>query len=631
MADEIFVGYETQLRQIAVELQSRAPVSPTAALPIQLFNVNGPAGSGKRTLIKRLWAQVSTGEVPRILFTINPAETDDIAERLLADAKTNRSYLDDTLEKITTELQGQAKRLEDAGRPLPPEARLTLLSEMIEQRLIDDPSNGHNLQILFALPELLALPQPQRETIARLLPRGTTNVDCRVIVTTPSPGSQDDLTKLFPERVPVGDVPLPILSPEEVEAWILGKKIAQEFAAAIYQRSGGLPGRLEHCALEVMRERQERMLTLMAEDALTGLDDNQKQLLCLAVLLPDVNQVTLRVLMSAEDAQATMQLVRHSDWPESGWQDTSFIVGKQIRQALIKYLEAHYPQAARKAAPQAEQFAQIHTLIPTSAQREALARLSAFNYFNDSLLREVMPTVADATMRIVQETPGYFENSGSNFKLKPEVRQAVESYIKMVDYTIPDEDRAKIAASWDARRRKIMDLIVTSEAKAKRETDSLNLVQVQIKQLSVSIDGELDRINRMRRKSQRKTRSQNESSAAGHGMQIGRLAMQIAGFVIIYLSFLFYSRTTLIYAAVGVGLILGALFVKGGVLAHASAASSDDAPASPVDIDKHEKNLHFLNIKRGQLESRQNIVASSIAREKTALKEFDKQLREPYS
>jgi hypothetical protein len=49
------------------------------------------------------------------------------------------------------------------------------------------------------------------------------------------------------------------------------------------------------------------------------------------------------------------------------------------------------------------------------------------------------------------------------------------------------------------------------------------------------------------------------------------------------------------------------------------------------DLDKLERNLHFLNLKRGQLETRQNLVAMNIAKEKSALKEFDKLLREPYS
>jgi hypothetical protein len=631
MADEFYVGYEEQLRQIVGDLQSSASVSASAALPVLLFNISGPVGAGKRTLIKRLWSQVSSGETPRILFTLNPSDTDDVAERLLADAKTNRSYLDQALEQMAAKIAGQAKRLEEAGRPLPAEARLTLWSELVEQHLIDEPGNSHGLQIIFALPDFMALPKLWRDNMARLIPRGGTAVDCRLIVTTEASQPKEELTTLFPERIPVEEFPLPILTPEQVEQWLRGKGLPLEFTEEIYRRSTGLPGRLEHVTLEVMHERQERILVIMAESVLNGLDDAGKQLLCTAAMLPEISQLTLRAVMSAEDAQNVMQMLRQSDWPESGWRDTSFVAGSQIRQALVRYLETRYPQAYHKAVPLAEQFVRIHSLIPVSAHREILASLSAFNYFNDALLRELMPKSADEAMRLVQANQNFFESTGSNFKLKPEVRQSVEAYMKMVDFVISDEDRAKIVVAWEARRRKIMDLAAASEVKVKKDTDALGALQVQIKQLGSNIDEELDRINRMRRRAQRKVQTSINATQAGNGMQVGRLAMQIVGFIIIYMSFLFYSRTTLIYAAVGVGLIVGALFVKGGVLAHAKVAMSDNAPVTSDDLDKHEKNLHFLNIKRGQLESRHNIIAISIAREKTALKEFDKQLREPYS
>ncbi|HNX05433.1 MAG TPA: hypothetical protein PKI32_08010, partial [Opitutales bacterium] len=131
-------------------------------------------------------------------------------------------------------------------------------------------------------------------------------------------------------------------------------------------------------------------------------------------------------------------------------------------------------------------------------------------------------------------------------------------------------------------------------------------------------------------KAQRKAEKSEPDEGPGQGIQIGRWAMQVLGLAIIYISILVASKTSIIYIALGIALIVGGLFVKGGVLAPApQAGPMRDSP--PEDLDRHEKNLHFLNIKRGQLESRQNLVAMSIAREKSSLKEFDKQLREPYS
>jgi hypothetical protein len=631
MAEVFYVGYQNQLRQAADELQSRVPFSSTSPAKSLVLNITGPAGVGKRTFVKRLWDEIEKGEIPRVIFTLDSTELENIAENFLTDAKANRTYLEAAIDEIAEDLQSQADHIEKAGKSLTGEARITVMSELVEQHLVDNTSVNKDLQIVFVLPEFVTLSPVWRDSFARQIPRGNDNVDCRIIVTSQSLESHDDVAKIFPDRMPIMDIQLPAMTTEDVEQWLVGKQLSLELAEDVYKRSGGIAGKLEHAALETIKEREEKLLAVMAENALGSLSDDEKSLLCLAAMLPEINERSLLVIMKEPEARIVMDRLRDLDWPESEWKDGRFAIGQKIRQALVKYLENHYPQLYRKALPQAEQFTKIYEVIPSAPHRENLAKLSAFNYFNESLLREVSPTTADELVLMTIENPGYFENTGSNFKIRNELRPIIETYIKMVGFVISNEDRTKIAAAWEARRKKIMDTMTSNESKIKKDSDALAALQAQIRQIGDGIDKEMNRINRQKRYAQRKDQSQSKNQNSDNKLQISRIAMILIGFIILYLSLLFYSKTSLIYAAVGFGLMVGALFVRSNILAAAKVQTPPSVQSTLNEAELLNRNLHFMNIKRSQLESKQKTIALSIAREKTTLKEFDKQLREPYS
>jgi hypothetical protein len=611
------------------ELRPRAEESPLIQPPFLLFHINGPAGVGKKTLIRRIWSEIAKGEVPRILFTLRAVE-EKIVEKLISDALANRSYLQDAITEIGGEIEAQSKRLADAGRPLPEEARLTLWFDLVEQKLVEEGKNNRDLQLIFALPDFFALPQPLREAVARGLPRANEGVDCRVIVTSPSSSTQEEIQKLFPERTPIDDMPLAPLDIDNVGEWLQANKIQLDYTDEIYKRSGGLPGNLEHVASDVVREHQEKILILLAQETLKDTPENMQRQLCAAALLPEITQQTLQILMTPEESAATMQYLRVCDWPDSGWRGTAFVAGDNIRKSLAGYMLAKFKPDYGRCAPLASEFGKIGKLLPTAELRDTLVALSPFNYFNEALLRELMPERAEAMISLVHANPSLFEFTSANYKLKSETRQAVEAYAKLAKIVMPTDLKPKISSAWEARRRSIMDQMTTSEDKIKRNTDTFSTLQTQIKQIAGEIDSELGKLTKYRRRNQGRTEETTKSKTSGRGLQIGRLAMQGVGTIIIYISILLSSKESLIYAAFGVGLIIGGLFVKGGMLAPVRATVRSGLSMTD-DIEKHERSLHFLNIKKSQLESRQNLVAGNIAKEKSALKEFDKQLREPYS
>jgi hypothetical protein len=628
---EYQVGHTIELHQVASELRPTVPGAQPQTPPALLVNVCGPSRSGRKTFLARLWKELSPGEVPRVFFTLAPTQDGSLTRQLLDSAKANRSYLEDALKKIAASLDAQAKRLEEAGRPLPEEALLTLWSELVVQNLMEDPSCNRGLQLIVALPNLMDFDPTRRSAIAREMPRAGTGTDSRILVTT-LPGTPAELlTGLFPERGTPLEVTLPPLDIGEVEDWLTHRGLPVELTAEVYAASGGYAGKLEAAAVTVARERQERILISTAEKALEGLAVNERRLVCLAALLPEVDAFSVKALMEDADAALVMAILARANWSGCEWKGKSFVLSPAMRQALNRFFETHIAADYRKALPLAEQFAQIQATIPASQDRETLARLCLFNYFNESLLKTVAPDLAAEAMRLARSGP-YCESSGSNFRLKAEVRQMVENYMKLVRMSAPQEDRARITAAWEERRRAIMDGIAKSEVKIKKDEGSLDTIRTQIRQMSGPIDKELDRIESIRRKARRQSQRQekNAGSAPAQGLLIGRWAMQVLGVVIIYVSILLSSKSSIVYVGLGIALIVGGLFVKGGLLTTSARETAPSAPIPEPDIQQHEKNLRFLNIKRQQLESRHNILAAGIARERTLLREFDRELREPY-
>lgn len=593
-----------------------------------LYHISGPDGAGKRSFIERLWQIVSQGEIPRILFKLDSIENDDVAAAFIAGARANRGNLDDALKHIAASLDSQATRLEEAGRPLPPEARLTVWADLLEQHILNNPRNNRDLQIIFALPGLLNYPPQLRQSIARLLPQNSDTVSTRVIVTS-NKKNGDELGSLFPERMPPEEVPLPALTIDEVEEWARDNKFPAEFEPELYQRCGGLPGKLANAADEILQERQDRALILFAENILEDMGETQRENACMAAALPEINMELLKTLMSEEEAGSTIQALRNSDIEGSAWQNRTLTLGRDARIALTKYMERKYPRSFRKVQPVAEQFSRIHAAIPSPENREILCRLCAFNYFNEALLKEVLGSIGTDAARLVSSTPAYFENTGNNYRLRPELRQVVEDYMRLVKYNPSEADKKKIAACWEARRKEILESVTNSELKINKESESLSAVQGQIKRLGGEIESEAERLSRLRRRAQRISEKPSSRQKAPKN-PAWQLALQAIGFVILYFGLLFSPRAAFIYVVIGLGLMVGGLFVKGGMLAAASTAPDVHIPP-PNDLEQHERNLHFLHLKRGQLETRQNLIAMSMAKERSALKEFDKQLREPYS
>jgi|GEM_PF-3141174 hypothetical protein len=628
---EYQVGHKSELQHVASELRPAVPGAQPESPPALLVNVCGPSRSGRRTFLSRLWKELAPGEIPRVFFTLAPTQEGSLARQLLDSAKTNRSYLEEALKKIADALEGQAKRLEEAGRPLPEEALLTLWSELVVQNLVEDPSCNRGLQLIVALPNLMDFDPVRRAAVAREMPRAGTGTDSRILVTT-LPGTPAELlTALFPERGTPLEVTLPPLDIGEVEDWLAHKGLPVELTTEVYAASGGYAGKLEAAAVTVARERQERQLLFTAEKALEGLAENERRLVCQAALLPEVDAFSVKALMEDADAALVMAILARVEWSGCEWKGKSFVLSPAMRQAITRYFETRHVADYRKAQPLADQFAKIHAAIPLSQDRETLARLCLFNYFNEPLLKTVAPDLAAEAMRLAR-SGAYCESSGSNFRLKAEVRQLVENYMKLVRLGAPQEDRARITAAWEERRRAIMDGIARSEAKIKKDEGNLDTIRTQIRQMSGPIDKELDRIESIRRKARRQSQRQekNANDAPAQGILIGRWAMQILGVVIIYVSILLSSKSSIVYVGLGIALIIGGLFVKGGLLTTTARETAPSVPIPEADIQQHEKNLRFLNIKRQQLETRQNALAAGIARERTLLREFDRELREPY-
>jgi len=332
--------------------------------------------------------------------------------------------------------------------------------------------------------------------------------------------------------------------------------------------------------------------------------------------------------MPEDETSRAEQAVRGLSLPDCAWQGRSLLIGPQLRPALQKWLERNDPPLYRRSIGPAQEFAQVQAQIPEGAHRQILARLSTFNYFNAELLQEVMGAIAAEVMRFVEgHGSGYFEGSGANLRIRPALRPLVESYIRLVQHKNPEGEAARVQAAWNLRRQQILDLMGKTEDHIKLEGETMGLVQGQIKRLRVEIDAEEDNMQRARRKAM--PASPRTQEQRRQGASAGSIVLQAAGTAVLYFSILLSSKVSLAYSALGIGCILAGLFLQGRKLT-AAHATAGPMPAPAADLSRFERNLHFLNLKRSQLEARHNQSAALIARDRAQLKEFDKLLREPY-
>jgi hypothetical protein len=616
------VGHELQLVALTNELRMRSDSSYQVSPYNRVFYVCGPAGSGMRTFVTRLWENLSGRETPRILFRIDPRSGLPLDEQLKKSVEASKSQYHSMLEDLSMEIDRQTARYETKGKKLPNIGKLALWAARIQQRIVDNP-DIKALQLIFALHDYANLPELHRKVLSRAIPRSTDNIDVRIIITGQDEDALTEIDALFFDRAPASRIDLPPVTLNEVLKWLYAKDIPTEFADAILERAHGLPGLLDSACEEVQNERGDLLLVRIAENALGGICGELRKYICMAALLPEINRDSLRAIMPEIRVQECMNVLKICDWSDCWWKNESFVFGSRVGKALCTYLENNHKPTFDDTSIVAGQLATICAAIPAYEDRLLLTRLLAFHYFNRHALLAIMPEDVERTFAFaMRHLDDYFERSGENLRMRPGTRQLVEQYAVLTRQPNDNVTRFNIQKLWETRRKALSDDIAHCEDKLDKDTAALFSVR---KHLS-----ELDKNHAAKRDARPRSFNQpttEDQEAAGTGKtKTAGLFLQAAGTCVLYLCLLSSSRAAILYALLGLGLIVSGLFSYQSPTGRSNVAK----PENKEDSQEQARDEDARSELRCELEMKEDWIASKIAEGKREKRSLIRQMDEAY-
>lgn len=617
------VGHELQLVALSNELRMRSHSSYSVSPYNRVFYVCGPVGSGMRTFVSRLWDTLSGRETPRIIFRIDPRNDVTLDEQLKLCAEASKSYHVPLLEQLAMDIDRQTARYEKSGKQLPQVGKVALWAALMQQRVVDNP-DIKALQLIFVIHDFSNLAELHRKVLSRAIPRSTDNIDVRIIITGQDEIVLQEIDALFFDRAPASRINLPPVTLNEVVKWLYSRDIPIEFADAILDRAHGLPGMLDKACEEIQQERGELLLVRIAENALSGVSGELRKYICMAAMLPEINRDSLRAIMPEIRMNETMTILRVCDWNDCWWKNESFVFGNRVGDALCSFLEANHKPTYDDTKVIAEQLTTICTGIPAYEDRITLIHLLAFYYFNRHALLEIMPDNAERAFAFaMRHLDDYFERSGENLRMRPGIRQLVEHYAVLTRQPNDNVTRFKIQKLWEARQKALSNGIAQCEDRLDKHTTALFSIKRRLSEMDTSHAAK--RGARPRSFNHPITEDQ-EAAGTGKNKTAG-LAMQAVGTCVLYLCLLSSSRAAIIYALIGLGLIVSGLFSYKTPQTRTPEAKPEKEEEPQLTA---RQDTESDSEARCELEMKESWIASKIAEEKRELRSLIRQMDEAY-
>lgn len=419
--------------------------------------------------------------------------------------------------------------------------------------------------------------------------------------------------------------------PAQVAEWLRQKKLDETLADELCQRTGGMPEKLEAEVEGLQQERNAAQLLEIAQNYMLGKSEEEQQWLCLAGCLGTVSEDALRLFLSRDKAREAILWLQRQAIPMARNEDY-LVLDDNIQRALRKYFEQGDRARFQKVDKQAAAFNAIREKIPEPDARNILAHLSAFVYFNPVVLEQVFGATGKRYAAFARSNGRYFVSGKTNYRIAEAYAKLIQQYKELTQFALPQGIEQKISSLWQTKRDTLMREMNELEARMKSEQTALAKVEDELANIDVRLRNQSrlrERAARLDEGSTPRKRKMSKPNSLG-------FILMIIGVVVLYLSFFFADRFTLLYACVGIGLILLGFF--GPFTQSVEVVTDSQGQAQPSNPQKNrqilenaDRNLRLLDIKRNSIKGKHTMAARRMSGYKNALNRLKAELDEPYA
>jgi hypothetical protein len=630
MEKTIYIGREKELNELIDHLGETSMGSE--ARSGFLYCLSGPEKIGKKALLEQLFNALSRSPKKRLCLELNePALSETICEQFQNNLHSNDPELSSRITKFKRSLakSGHKTPKPSDGSSNSQEARFAQLCHEFFAEFFSA-ARDSEVQFTIALTDYDKWSLDAKSLVNNYLNGGILGVgrtiDVRFFITSiQSIADNFDLNTYWESFLKTWkEISLQPLQLESTEEWLRAKELPISYAPKLYELTRGIPGKFDEALEGIIELFREAEWLKMADALFKNRSVAQCDSIRKSAFLEECSEESLRVFFSeAECADIYRYLKRQTDLPrrEVG---TVFFLDTDLRKAIRKWVERKEPDNFKKYSLKVESYNEICKTLPSTSGRRVLSDLNYFSCFNTEVVHQVFPDRAALIMEFCQQNLNLFERSGINWRLIPSIQKSIQKYDEIMGIAHNPVIVKKIAECWTNKREQILQQVKQTEKKLQQQTTSINGIQQNIKAVSKEIFSEQEILNKLNQKRNEPPPPLREPKRP----VVTSVVMQIFGTGILYVSILFSNRVSLVYAMVGIGLIIAGLFLQTKKMPVTQPQSSMPTIA---DTSRYEKNIHFLNLKRNQIQNKLGTINADIGRMHNMLKDFEQQLREPYN
>lgn len=364
------------------------------------------------------------------------------------------------------------------------------------------------------------------------------------------------------------------------------------------------------------------------ENLLRNRNASQRNWMLWTALLESCTPEGLSIFCNREEAREAFNWLKHFSGLKLAPIENGYRLDGNQGEALRLWYERSQPESFRKAKEQAHQFAEVARAVGSPKERNILALLSLFRYFNADAIKAVFDPPVDEILAFVESRPDLFDKTGFNYRLSPEYQRIATEYRKLVPPTNFQTLKQRVADTWERVRGDIVNEIQSMEEKAKSKESSIKDIDKAI----TGVRKDIKLHEKIRKSPIDAQQEENVPTPTKYPMTVGIL-WEGVGIGLLYFSILSPSKISVVYSLIGIILIIFGLFIP--YQRARSMAAAHAAAVSPVSPDRERtaelnKNLRILHLKQTSLQNKKGAAILAIAKYRQDLERLNSQLQEPY-